>query len=266
MVPGAAVGWRSDASGGATPGVAPATTRYRAPIRHGIDRGSRNQGVAGAEKEIGAVMPEQRNLILAIVLSVTIIIAFQYFYELPRVRDAQRHQAQRTEQTAPPDSPEQAAPGVAPPSAPGAVTTPRRRAARRSPAPSGSRSGTAVSRARWRSAAGASTISSCRPIARRPRPIRPTCACSTRRARRIPISPSSAGSRPTRPRPCPTARRVWQADRDELRPDQPVTLSWDNGQGLPSRAPSPSTTPTCSRSASGSRTWATSRSRFIPTA
>ena len=31
-------------------------------------------------------MPEQRNLILAIVLSVTIIIAFQYFYELPRMK------------------------------------------------------------------------------------------------------------------------------------------------------------------------------------
>ena len=31
-------------------------------------------------------MPEQRNLILAIVLSVTIILAFQYFYELPRIK------------------------------------------------------------------------------------------------------------------------------------------------------------------------------------
>ena len=43
-------------------------------------------------------MPEQRNLILAIVLSVTIIIAFQYFYELPRIKDAQRQEAIRTEQ------------------------------------------------------------------------------------------------------------------------------------------------------------------------
>ena len=44
-------------------------------------------------------MPEQRNLILAIVLSVTIIIAFQYFYELPRIKEAQRQEATRTEQT-----------------------------------------------------------------------------------------------------------------------------------------------------------------------
>ena len=43
-------------------------------------------------------MPDQRNLILAIVLSVTIIIAFQYFYELPRIKDAQRQEAIRTEQ------------------------------------------------------------------------------------------------------------------------------------------------------------------------
>ena len=55
-------------------------------------------------------MPEQRNLILAIVLSVTIIIAFQYFYELPRLKEAQRQQAQRTEQMAE-TAPAEAAPG-----------------------------------------------------------------------------------------------------------------------------------------------------------
>ncbi|PZP85986.1 MAG: membrane protein insertase YidC [Azospirillum brasilense] len=30
----------------------------------------------------------------------------------------------------------------------------------------------------------------------------------------------------------PTASTVWKADRDVLTPDQPVTLSWDNGAGL----------------------------------
>ena len=30
----------------------------------------------------------------------------------------------------------------------------------------------------------------------------------------------------------PTAQTRWTADRDVLRPSQPVTLSWDNGQGL----------------------------------
>jgi YidC/Oxa1 family membrane protein insertase len=35
-------------------------------------------------------MTDQRNLILAIVLSVGIVLAFQYFYEMPRLREAQR--------------------------------------------------------------------------------------------------------------------------------------------------------------------------------
>src|SRR5512134_2108885 len=73
-------------------------------------------------------MPEQRNLILAIVLSVTIIIAFQYFYELPRLKEAQRQAPQRTEQmteTAPQQAaPEQAAPGAVTPAPPGAPASP----------------------------------------------------------------------------------------------------------------------------------------------
>ena len=77
-------------------------------------------------------MPEQRNLILAIVLSVTIIIAFQYFYELPRIQEAQEQQAIRTEQavqegeSAMPGSPSGAPspPGVAAPSGPSVSATP----------------------------------------------------------------------------------------------------------------------------------------------
>ena len=38
-------------------------------------------------------MSDQRNLILAIVLSVAIIFAFQFFYEMPRMREAQERQA-----------------------------------------------------------------------------------------------------------------------------------------------------------------------------
>ena len=64
-------------------------------------------------------MPEQRNLILAIVLSVTIIIAFQYFYELPRIKEAQRQEAQRTEQMAE-TAPAEAAPEAVAPAPPGA--------------------------------------------------------------------------------------------------------------------------------------------------
>ncbi|HEX6014777.1 MAG TPA: membrane protein insertase YidC [Geminicoccaceae bacterium] len=71
-------------------------------------------------------MSEQLNLILAIVLSVGIILAFQFFYEMPRMRDAQqRQEAERaqTSQTVTPSETAQA-PGVAAPgAAPGQPTT-----------------------------------------------------------------------------------------------------------------------------------------------
>jgi YidC/Oxa1 family membrane protein insertase len=41
-------------------------------------------------------MSDQRNLVLAIVLSVAIIMGFQFFYEMPRMREAQqRAEAER---------------------------------------------------------------------------------------------------------------------------------------------------------------------------
>jgi YidC/Oxa1 family membrane protein insertase len=69
-------------------------------------------------------MPEQRNLILAIVLSVTIIIAFQWFYEMPRVREAQQPQPQQAEQTTgtPTPSAETVPDGAVAPAAPGTET------------------------------------------------------------------------------------------------------------------------------------------------
>ncbi|MFW5834901.1 MAG: membrane protein insertase YidC, partial [Pseudomonadota bacterium] len=43
-------------------------------------------------------MPEQRNLILAIVISILIILGFQYFYELPRMQQAQLEAERRAAQ------------------------------------------------------------------------------------------------------------------------------------------------------------------------
>jgi YidC/Oxa1 family membrane protein insertase len=55
-------------------------------------------------------MTDQRNLILAIVLSVGIILAFQVFYEMPRMRDAQERaalqEAQRQTETVTPSRPD----------------------------------------------------------------------------------------------------------------------------------------------------------------
>ena len=45
-------------------------------------------------------MTEQRNLILAIVLSVVIVLGFQFFYERPRMIEQQRQQELAQQQAA----------------------------------------------------------------------------------------------------------------------------------------------------------------------
>ena len=56
-------------------------------------------------------MSDQRNLILAIVLSVVIILGFQYCYEGPRIRDAQqRAQPDHTTSPVQPSQPAAQAP------------------------------------------------------------------------------------------------------------------------------------------------------------
>ena len=181
-------------------------------------------------------MPEQRNLILAIVLSVTIIIAFQYFYELPRVRDTQRQQAQRTEQTAPPGAPEQAAPGaVSPPGAPTsetAVTTPE-------VARSQALAGTERVEIRNDRLQGSLALSGGRLDNLTLSTYRETTAPDSPDVRLLnpPGAPDTyfaefgwvAGDEAT---VVPDRETEWRADREELRHDQPVTLTWDNGQGL----------------------------------
>jgi len=180
-------------------------------------------------------MPEQRNLILAIVLSVTIILAFQYFYELPRVREAQR-----TEQTRAP-APDPTAPGTerpaetTAPSAPG-TTTPA--------APPGA-------------ARGEIPADSPRVEIENPR-LRGSLALEGGRIDNLILTdyrqtiqpgspPVNLLSPPGTPSPyfvefgwvpsdqstaVPGRDAVWQADGAELRPDQPVTMTWDSEQGL----------------------------------
>jgi YidC/Oxa1 family membrane protein insertase len=66
-------------------------------------------------------MTDQRNLILAIVVSVGIILAFQFFVEAPRMREAQKHPA-------PPQTQEQTAavsPGGQAPTAPSTAAQPK---------------------------------------------------------------------------------------------------------------------------------------------
>jgi YidC/Oxa1 family membrane protein insertase len=179
-------------------------------------------------------MPEQRNLILAIVLSVTIIIAFQYFYELPRIKDAQQQQATRTEQAV--DESEQR-PGTetVAPSAPGTPSETR---------PPAAASGEVIE--------GADRINFDNGR------IRGSFSLTGGRIDNLILSDYRLTTAPDSPDvtllsppgefepyfvelgwvaadksvPVPGGHTVWSPDSKELRPDQPVTLTWDNGQGL----------------------------------
>ena len=66
-------------------------------------------------------MTDQRNLILAIALSIAILLGFQYFYEGPRVQQQAAQQAAQTEQSTTPGA--APVPGAVPGSVPGAPAT-----------------------------------------------------------------------------------------------------------------------------------------------
>ena len=176
-------------------------------------------------------MPEQRNLILAIVLSVTIIIAFQYFYELPRIQEAQRQQAQRTEQMAE-TAPDQAAPEAVAPAPPGAPATPE--TARTQALATTER--VVIENARLE---GSLALTGGRIDNLVLSDYRETTEPDSPHVRLLnpPGVPNTyfaefgwvAGDEGTA---VPGRDATWQADREELRPDQPVTLTWDNGENL----------------------------------
>ena len=191
-------------------------------------------------------MPDQRNLILAIVLSVTIIVAFQYFYELPRIKETQRSQPVQTESTElgqPSVGQDRSAesrptPGEAAlaPRAPGAAAVaPARGDPGRRPGQQRSGhdrqwpcAGLARLDRRPDRRSGSDRLSG----QRRPRTPSDVALCSIRRVRPTPTLPSSAGSPVVRTWWCPIGTRSGRPIKDEVRPDQPVTLSWDNGEGL----------------------------------
>ena len=177
-------------------------------------------------------MPDQKNFVIAIVVSLAILLGFQYLYEMPRMR-AQKA-AEGTQQT----ELSQQKP-VARPAPSGSV-----------PSGSATQAPAAVDRA---------TILKSQPRVRieSPRIIGSIALEGARiddvtlATYRETIDPSSppitllnpAGTEDAyyaesgwvpedRAVAVPTAETRWTADRDTLTPDQPVTLSWDNGHGL----------------------------------
>ena len=185
---------------------------------------------------------DQRNLILAIVLSLSILLAFEFFYNAPRLqRDAARQQA--IEQTLPPSGGDaaapsvQRAPGVEPQAGSGPALRPRpstvqQRARQleqslRITIESAKLSGTLalaggqiddilLERYRERVGPNAPNITMLSPLGT-PHPYYVKFGWTA--------ADDGAG-------PMPSSDTVWQASTSKLTPQTPVTLTWDNGAGL----------------------------------
>jgi YidC/Oxa1 family membrane protein insertase len=183
-------------------------------------------------KEIGADMPEQRNLILAIVLSVTIILAFQYFYELPRIQEAQRQEQLREPRPALPDDP--ARPDVIAPAPPGTVDPAAPDVATAEVVATTERIAIINNRVRGSLALHGARIDALSlsdyqvtPDPRSPDVtlLSPPGTGHTYFAEVGWVAEDGAARVPDRD-------SVWEADHRQISPEHPVTLTWDNGEGL----------------------------------
>ena len=193
-------------------------------------------------------MTDNRNTILAVILSGLVLIAWQYFYNVPQM-EKQRAQTQAqaelqkpAPQTAPDDHagrprrrPASAAPSAtAPADQPGAAQ------------PVVSRDAAIAARPRVKidtpRLSGSISLKGARIDDLSLVKYRETVDPEIARDRAVlavghratPITPSSAGCRrPARPRRCPTTNTVWQQEGSgSLTPTSPVTLKYDNGEGL----------------------------------
>ncbi|HEY6335745.1 MAG TPA: membrane protein insertase YidC [Alphaproteobacteria bacterium] len=181
-------------------------------------------------------MMEQRNLIAAILLSVAIVLGFQFLVQKPRVEQQQAARQQAMSQNAPP---------LATPQAPGAPTAPTPQATTAPP------TGAAPNRADILRDSPRVTIDTPR--------VQGSIALKGARfddltlvQYRETIDPNSPQITLLTPAGMPDAYfadtgwtapagsgiklpdkdSLWQADRMTLTPTSPVTLTWDNGEGL----------------------------------
>ena len=174
-------------------------------------------------------MGDQRNLIVAIVCSVAIILGFQYFYELPRIKQQQSAQkaAASVEQLAA-DQPanQPSGNGAQPGAVPGATTAPAAQAPRID-IDNGSLHGSVslkggrideVTLANYHE-----TVEPSSPEIQLLDPVRGAGAY---------FAEFGWVADQANPVPVPASDTLWQADGERIGKDQPVTLTWDNGQGL----------------------------------
>ncbi len=188
-------------------------------------------------------MTDQQNLILAIVLSVLVIVAFQYFYEIPRLTQLEQ---QRAAQEAAREAVQQVAPAGVPavPGSPAADV----------PAPPGAAPQTAAEALEGRRAA----LGKLRRITIESPRLSGSFSLAGARLDDLTLSdyretPDEDSPRITLLSPVGTAGAYfaefgmvpadaavavpgpgteWRANRATLAPGAPVTLTWDNGQGL----------------------------------
>jgi YidC/Oxa1 family membrane protein insertase len=183
---------------------------------------------------------DNRNMLLAIVLSGAVLLGWNYFYGVPKV-EKQLQQAQ----TSAPAATQPGAPGAAPPSAtatpgtpgiagaPGAGPTLQATLTREAAIASGPRIQVETSRI-----FGSIALTGARIDDVSLKNYRETV--DPRSANIVLLSPANApnpyyadfGWVSATGLPTPTATTIWTAGASKLTPDRPVTLSWDNGQGL----------------------------------
>ncbi len=180
-------------------------------------------------------MLEQRNLILAIVLSVAILFGFQYLYEKPRIKEQQARQAAQQQTAGETADTAPVAPGATDATVPGAAAPQVAAVSRqdalaaipriqiKSPRLSGSITRTGgriddliLTDYRETLAEGSPAITLLSPV-----------------GGKLPYY-AEFGWTPAlgESAPLPGRDTIWLADREVLTPGAPVTLSWDNGQGL----------------------------------
>jgi len=173
-------------------------------------------------------MPEQRNLLLAIVLSVAIIFAFQYFYELPRMQQAQEEaRREAATQQERPDRGE-AARGTAAESDAATGT------AAETPPPEAPRIEIRNDRVAGSISLAGARIDELRLLdyGRTPRPESERIELLRPVGEPLPyfaefgFVPAGDGVA------VPDSATVWSSTDRELAPNSPVRLTWDNGEGL----------------------------------
>lgn len=183
-------------------------------------------------------MSDQKNLIIAIALSVAILFGFQYFYEAPRIEQAR--QAQQTTQTSA-SAPQPGAPpkpGEAPaagPAAPGGPAAARPAVSREAAIAQAPRLKIDSRRLHGSIALSGGRIDDLTLVDYR-------TAVDRSSPEIVLLSPVGAPepyygefgwvTAPGAAVKVPDATTLWQTDASELTPARPVTLTWDNGEGL----------------------------------